>query len=199
LRLRAVGNRAGIPSVAAYDRSAATARVALLRLLLYLGGAVWLVLAVLTMTGSPEARALRIFLSGIIQGSHAGSQLHDQSYREALKRLLHDRLPESEVVCPVELHPNGITYNLDEARAAFFSLVEEAAAADLVVAYLPEASMGTAIEMWQAYHLGRPVLTITPLRHNWVVNLLSRRVFASLEEFAAFVDEGGLERVMSEG
>ena len=140
---------------------------------------------------------MRIFLSGIIQGSHAGTQLHDQAYRDELKRLLRELLPEADVVCPIDLHPNGIAYDLDEARVAFFSLVEEAAAADLVVAYLPEASMGTAIEMWQAYHVGKPVVTITPLRHNWVVNLLSKRVFSSLDEFAAFLRQGGLRRVMS--
>lgn len=33
----------------------------------------------------------------------------------------------------------------------------------------------------------------TPLAENWVVKFLSTQVFATLEEFEAFVGEGGLE------
>jgi hypothetical protein len=135
---------------------------------------------------------VKIFLSGIIQGSQAGTKLHDQGYRDELKGLLGRLLPEAELVCPIDLHPNGIDYDLPRARAAFFSLVEEAAGADLVVAYLPEASMGTAIEMWEAHRRGTPVVAITSLRHNWVVNLLAQRAFASVAEFGAFVAAGGL-------
>ncbi|MCL5109011.1 MAG: nucleoside 2-deoxyribosyltransferase [Chloroflexi bacterium] len=139
---------------------------------------------------------MKVFLSGIIQGSHSGTELHDQGYRDELKRLLSQHLPEAEVVCPIDLHPNGIEYDLGQAREAFFSLVEEAASADLVVAYLPEASMGTAIEIWEAHRRGTPVLAITPLRHNWVVNLLAGRAFASVAEFAAFAAEGGLRELV---
>ena len=141
---------------------------------------------------------MKVFLSGIIQGSHAGTQLHDQGYREKLKRLLAQALPEAEVVCPIDLHPNGIDYSLEEARTAFFSLVQSAAGSDLVVAYLPEASMGTAIDVWEAHRRGTPVVTITPLRHNWVINLLSRRVCGSVEEFAAWAGEGGLAALAAE-
>jgi len=135
---------------------------------------------------------MRIFLSGIIQGSHAGTQLHDQGYRDELKRILNRVAPVADVVCPIDLHPNGIEYSLDEARAAFFSLVEEAAGSDLVVAYLPEASMGTAVELWEAHRRGTPVVVITPLRHNWVINLLARRVFTTVDEFEDALARDGL-------
>ncbi|MHB1132165.1 MAG: hypothetical protein ACYC4L_07205 [Chloroflexota bacterium] len=139
---------------------------------------------------------MRIFLSGIIQGSEAGKELHDQGYREQLKAILARLAPEAEVLCPIDLHPNGIAYSLDEARAAFFALVESAAAADLVVAYLPQASLGTAIELWEAHRRGTPVVTITPLRHNWVINLLSRQVCGSVEEFEQWASEGGLKALV---
>ena len=45
---------------------------------------------------------------------------------------------------------------------------------DVLLAFVPEASMGTAIEMWEAHQNGRVVLTISPLAHNWAVKFLSR-------------------------
>ena len=67
-----------------------------------------------------------------------------------------------------------------------------AATADVLVAYVPEASMGTAIEMWQAFKAGAHVFTISPLAENWVVKFLSQRVFATLDEFVAVC---GLRRI----
>ncbi|MHB1417531.1 MAG: hypothetical protein ACYC1C_19970 [Chloroflexota bacterium] len=138
---------------------------------------------------------MRIFLAGIIQGSHAGTELHAQDYRDEIKQIVGAHLPEATVTCPMDLHPDGIAYGPADIRHAFFSLVKQAASADVLVAYLPEASLGTAIEIWEAYHAGRPVVTITPMRHNWVVNLLSEQVCYSLAEFGEFVAEGGLAKV----
>ena len=45
---------------------------------------------------------------------------------------------------------------------------------DVVLAFLPEAWMGTAIEMWHAFHQGKAVVTISPLAHNWAVQFLSQ-------------------------
>jgi len=36
--------------------------------------------------------------------------------------------------------------------------------------FVPEASMGTAIEMWEAHQHGAAVITISPLKHNWAVS-----------------------------
>jgi hypothetical protein len=135
---------------------------------------------------------MRVFLAGIIQGSHQGLELHDQSYRERLKAIFRTHVPEAETCCPIEMHPSGVDYALEEQREAFFELVETASQADLVVAYLPQASLGTAIEMWEAYHHGRPVVVITPMRENWVINLLAQAVFPTLDAFEAFVRDGGL-------
>jgi hypothetical protein len=56
--------------------------------------------------------------------------------------------------------------------------------------------MGTAIEMWHGYQRGIPIFTISPLGENWVVKLLSRRVFASLEDFGDFVASGGMAAIL---
>ena len=138
---------------------------------------------------------MRVFLAGIIQGSYQGLELHDQSYRERLKAIFRAHVPHAETCCPIEMHPSGVDYPLERQRAAFFELVETASQADLVVAYLPQASLGTAIEMWEAYHNGRPVVVITPMRENWVINLVAWAVFPTLDAFEAFVREGGLSNL----
>ena len=53
--------------------------------------------------------------------------------------------------------------------------------ADVLVAYVPSASMGTAIEMWHAYQSDVPVYTISPMADNWVVCSLSDRVFSDMQ------------------
>jgi hypothetical protein len=44
---------------------------------------------------------------------------------------------------------------------------------DLLIAFVPEATMGTAIEMWEAARHGRVVVTISPLDLNWAVQFCS--------------------------
>ncbi|HZS01088.1 MAG TPA: hypothetical protein VFE37_20390 [Chloroflexota bacterium] len=140
---------------------------------------------------------MRVFLAGIIQGSYQGPELHDQSYRDRLKAIFRTHVPDAETCCPIDMHPSGVGYSPEQQRQAFFELVETASQADLLVAYLPQASLGTAIEMWEAYHHGRPVVVITPMRENWVINLLARKVFPTLDAFEAFVRDGGLADLAS--
>ena len=142
---------------------------------------------------------MRIFLSGIIQGSRRGKDIHMQDYREALKSLLRRYAPDAEVVCPIDLHPNSVDYDDVQARSTFLDMVRLAQEADAVVAYLPEASMGTAVEIWQAHMRGVPVLTISPLAENWVIKLASVRVLPSVEDFEAFLAAGGLATLERRG
>lgn len=138
---------------------------------------------------------MRIFLSGIIQGSRAGKNIHQQDYRSALKGILRRHAPQADLVCPVDLHPNSVDYDEAAARTTFDDMVRLAGEADLVVAYLPEASMGTAVEIWEAHRRGVPVLTISPLAENWVIKLASVRVFPDLECFEEYLSSGGLQHV----
>ena len=63
---------------------------------------------------------------------------------------------------------------------------------DVVLAFVPEASMGTAVEMWEAYTHGRAVITVSPLKHNWAVKFLSHEVYADLDELEAALLDGRL-------
>jgi hypothetical protein len=136
---------------------------------------------------------LRVFIAGIMQGSLPGVEVHGQDYRGVIREIILARYSEAEIIDPWELHPEGPSYDAGRGKRTFLELIEEAGRADIVVAYLSQASMGTALEMWRAYERGLPILTISPLAENWVVKFLSTQVFATLEEFEAFVREGGLE------
>lgn len=139
---------------------------------------------------------MKVFIAGIMQGSLIEREIHDQSYRARIMAVLGRCLPEAEIISPLNTHPLSAAYEQEQARAAFLTLAEEAGQADAVICYLPSASMGTAIEMWQAYSNGRIVLTITPMKHNWVVRFLSTRVFASVDDFETFAISGELARLL---
>jgi hypothetical protein len=132
----------------------------------------------------------RVFLAGIIQGSMLGNDTHGQDYRSRLKQILTTALPGVEVFCPVEDHPDSVGYDIDRARDVFFGHVDIARNSELVVAYLPSASMGTAVEIWEAHRAGQPIVAITPMTTNWVVRLLCDVVVSDLEDFAHACRDG---------
>jgi len=135
---------------------------------------------------------LRVFIAGIMQGSLPGVEVHGQDYRGAIGEIILARHPEAEIIDPWELHPQSPSYDAERGKRTFLELIEEAGRADIVVAYLSQASMGTALEMWRAYEKGVPIITISPLAENWVVKFISTQVFPTMKEFEAFVVEGGL-------
>jgi len=141
---------------------------------------------------------MRIFLSGIIQGSRQGKDIHTQDYRSVLKGVLHRHAPDADLVCPIDLHPRSVDYDEAQARETFDDMVRLAQEADVVVAYLPEASMGTAVEMWEAHKRGALVLTVTPMHENWTIKFLSTRVFPGLDAFESFITSGELSRLLVE-
>jgi hypothetical protein len=136
--------------------------------------------------------ATRIFLAGIIQGSIQEDKIHQQDYRSEIKEVLRRHVPDAEAFCPIENHPESLGYTFEQGREVFNFLINRAAESDVVLAFVPEASMGTAVEMWETRKRGRLVLTISPMRKNWVVKYFSHRVFATIEEFERFARSGEL-------
>jgi len=135
---------------------------------------------------------VRVFIAGIMQGSRSGGGIDAQDYRREITRIVRGHIPGAEVLDPLELHPDSVSYSPEQARQTFLELVELAGQVDVLVAYIPSASMGTAIEMWNAYQGGARIYTISPLADNWVVRSLSERVFPDTAAFATFVASGGL-------
>jgi len=135
---------------------------------------------------------MKIFIAGIMQGSHAQAAIHDQDYRERITSLLAAAFPEADIYDPRAKHQKSLEYKASTGREVFFQHNFMCREIDLLLAYLPQASMGTAIEMWEAYQHGAMVITISPLKHNWAVKFLSHVLYTDLEEFAAAIGDGSL-------
>jgi hypothetical protein len=138
---------------------------------------------------------MRLFIAGIMQGSLPTLDIHCQNYRTDIHEAIRSRYPEAQIIDPRLLHPESPSYDDERGRHTMLQMMKEAGECDLLIAYLPEASMGTALEMWQAYERKVPILTITPMVDNWVVKFLSAKIFSDLNEFAEFVAAGGLEEL----
>ncbi|MFZ2489712.1 MAG: hypothetical protein WAZ19_16520 [Anaerolineae bacterium] len=135
---------------------------------------------------------MQVYLAGIMQGSHPDDAMHGQGYRAFLTDLLRTHAPQMQVFDPWVAYPDSQTYPDERARTVLVDNVMEAAASDVVIAYLPQASMGTALEMWEAWRAGATVIAITPLAGNWVVRTCAAQRYATLDEFAAAVQAGAL-------
>ena len=141
---------------------------------------------------------MRFFLAGIMQGSHLGLLLHNQDYRAGLKALLAEHFPGAQIYDPLADHQNSLSYEDDFGRPVFLHHNELCGQVDVLLAFVPQASMGTAIEMWEAYRHGKVVLTVSPLEHNWTVKYLSHRVYADVEQLAAELHSGAVRRLIDE-
>ena len=135
---------------------------------------------------------MRVFIAGIMQGSRSAGGIEGQDYRREVAQIVQRHIPGVEVLDPFELHPDSVGYSPEQARRTLLELVELAGRVDVLVAFVPSASMGTAIEMWNAYQGGVRIYTISPLADNWVVSSLSERVFPDIAAFAACIANGGL-------
>jgi len=138
---------------------------------------------------------MHVFIAGIMQGSRQDRFIEDQAYRQAIASAVLSFDPATEIVDPIELHPSAVDYGEDQAKATLVELAELACRADLVVAYAPRASMGTAVEMWEAFRAGVPVVAITPMTANWVILYTAAVVVPDLDAFQEWVAGGGLARL----
>jgi hypothetical protein len=138
---------------------------------------------------------VQVFIAGVMQGSRRDHYIGTQDYRSIITQVIKEHHPGIEIVDPNELHPNGVDYDDNQAKTTLLEMADLAGRADLVVAYAPEASMGTALEMWQAYQGGVPLITISPMAANWVIKHLSTLVLPDLDAFRAWVANGGFDKV----
>ena len=140
---------------------------------------------------------MKVFLAGIIQGSLVEAEIHSQDWRIPIRAALERHVGQMEVYCHYSEHPNSITYDLDGICSTFEQGLAEARASDVLIAFLPGASMGTAIEIHEAARAGAVVLTITPMAANWVIRAYSDRIFEKVNDFEAFLAEGKLAELLA--
>ena len=141
---------------------------------------------------------MRFFLAGIMQGSHVEARLHEQDYRQRIRSLVEEAFPDAEIYDPRAEHSNSLNYAEMTGREVFLHHNRMCREVDVLLAFVPSASMGTAIEMWEAYQHGAAVITISPMQRNWAVKFLSHAIYADLDEFAAAVRSGQLAKQIAE-
>jgi hypothetical protein len=131
------------------------------------------------------------FIAGIMQGSFHEMALHDQSYRTELARRLSGHFPDCRVYDPLAHHANSVDYDDIQGRKTFLMHNRMCGReVDVLIAFVPEASMGTAIEMWEAHKNNAVVITISPMRVNWAVRFLSNAIYPDLPTFFAALESG---------
>lgn len=142
----------------------------------------------------PEENQMHVFIAGVMQGSRDDDQIHGQQYRLAIAAVLQQHIPGVQITDPWSLHPDSVNYRGETIRQTFRSMTALAGEADAIIAYLPHASMGTAIELWTAHHNGTYVVAVTPMQHNWVVQVTAHEVLPDLDSLAAFIASGEFVR-----
>jgi hypothetical protein len=126
---------------------------------------------------------VKVFIAGVMQGNRKDNSIHPQEYRSIITEKLLGIFEDVEVIDPNLTDPNRLAYTREQANNMFMKYCHIASEVDLLISFLPEASMGSAIEMWIAYQNNVPIITISPMKTNWVIKLLSKVVYRNLKEF----------------
>ena len=127
-----------------------------------------------------------------MQGSHVDAILHRQDYRPQIREILHAAFPDAEIYDPLAEHTESLRYDDPTGRSVFMHHNRMCSEVDVLLAFVPEASMGTAIEMWEAYQHGAAVISISPLTRNWAVKFLSHEIYPDFDAFQAAARDGRL-------
>lgn len=135
---------------------------------------------------------MHIFIAGVMQGSRLDEHIDDQNYRVRISEAIRAHLPEAHVTDPWLLHPDSPSYDTEQARVTFLENTGLAGEADVLIAYLPHASMGTAIELWTAYQNHTYIVAVTPMDHNWVVRITADHVLPDLDSLLYYIESGQL-------
>ena len=136
--------------------------------------------------------------------SLAGIAVESQDYRALMRGAILAADPSATIVDPAivvpamapGLHPPSTPeaewWSADACvRQAFEACVDLAAKSDVVVSYLPTASMGSAVELHAARQAGRLVLVVAPgkMRFNWVVRSYADHVFEDVRALEVWLLE----------
>jgi hypothetical protein len=140
---------------------------------------------------------MKIYISGVMQGSIKGHGIQGQGYRQIITDAIRVQHPDAEIFDPFTAFPDSVSFDQKRATEVLFFMSDEAASSDIVIAYLPEASMGTALEMVRAYDNEKVVLTITSLQKNWFIWAISEKIFLSLDEFIEWVQATDLAKLIA--
>lgn len=137
---------------------------------------------------------LRVFIAGVMQANRSDTQIESQDYRVQLTKRLKLHVPDVQLIDPWAENPNSIQYNEAQARHTFLTMTNKASEADLLIAYLPLPSMGTAMEMWQAYQNNTYIIAITPFVHHWAIRFTANDILPNLESLFGLMENGRFQQ-----
>ena len=138
----------------------------------------------------------KIYIAGVMQGSTKGQGIQEQSYRQLIRDVIKTYHPNVEFVDPYSLFPDSVKFDDKRSKQVLFEMAAEAGSSDIVIAYLPEASMGTSLEMIRAYDNGKTIISISPMEKNWLIRAVSTKIFPSLDDFYAWVHKTHLSELI---
>ena len=137
---------------------------------------------------------LRVFIAGVMQANRRDTLMESQDYRVMLSDALRRHIPDVQLIDPWAENPNSLEYNDDQARHTFLTMTNKASEADLLIAYLPLPSMGTAMEMWQAYQHNTYIIAITPFVNHWAIRFTANDVLPDLESLLGWLENGRFQQ-----
>jgi hypothetical protein len=125
-----------------------------------------------------------------MQGERRDDQIEAQDYRARIAQALQSTIPNLTITDPFALNPNSVNYGEEQARRTFLTMTKKAGEADLMIAYLPQVSMGTAMEMWEAYQAGVYIIAVTPHVHHWAIRFTANEIVPDLDSLIEMIGNG---------
>lgn len=140
---------------------------------------------------------MHVFIAGVMQAERLDNQIVSQDYRSRITQVLQTAVPDVIITDPFALNPGSVHYDEDRARHTFLTMTKKAAEADLLIAYLPQVSMGTAMEIWEAHQAGAYIIAITPHIHHWAIRFTTNEILPDLDSLEEMIGNGRLHQIMS--
>ena len=126
--------------------------------------------------------AIKIYISGILRGSRE-NEFYPQCYRKRIVDIIQKSWESAVVHCPNIKGAVSDTETLKDTAKEFEQQLSMLKKSNIVVAYIPEASMGCAIEVYNASMRGKYVVTITPMKSNRMIRMFSHEIYDSVDSF----------------
>lgn len=135
---------------------------------------------------------MQVYIAGTVTGSNDRDVIN-QDYRKQIKAIVSRKFPAADIVDPMDYFHDGLSFNIEQSVKCFAFCLASASNADMIIAYLPEASIGTGMEIYEAFLKHRNIVIITPMTTNWALLFASDVLCESIEEFQRIFNNGDLD------
>ncbi|RMG92948.1 MAG: hypothetical protein D6706_16090, partial [Chloroflexi bacterium] len=148
--------------------------------------------------GGQFHHTFHVFIAGVMQGQRHDDQIEAQDYRRQITQALRTSYPHVTITDPWALHPNSVHYDEATARKTFLTMTQRAGQVDALIAYLPQVSMGTAMEMWEAHQNNVFVVAVTPFVHHWAIRFTADLILPTLDELFELLANGRFHQLIQQ-